>query len=600
MRAVRIGIDVGGTFTDAVAIDEETYELIGQVKVPTTHDAPEGVAAGIVQSLHKLMEQYDIAPDQVRFIAHGTTQATNALLEGDVERVGIICAGTGMDGLRARSETQVGDLELAPGKWLRTSHVHAELGKLQEALRQLKNAGARVVVAAEPFSVDNPEGERAIMKAALDEGLPSAGTHEISKLYGLRIRTRTAVINASILPKMMRTATMTEESVKRAGIAAPLMVMRCDGGVMTVDEVRQRPILTLLSGPAAGVAGALMYERISDGIFLEVGGTSTDISAIRNGRVMVDYAQVGGHKTYLTSLDVRTLGVAGGSVVRAAGGAIRDVGPRSAHIAGLRYAVYADPDEIVDPVLEYFAPKPGDPADYVCVRCANGQRFALTLSCAANLLGYVPEGGYARGNPESARRAFAPLAAAVGCSVEEAARTVMRLAAAKVAPVVESLMQQYDLDRSNAVLLGGGGGSGALVPFVGEFMGLEARLARNHHVISPIGVALALVREVVERTKPNPTEEDILSIRQEALEAAIRSGAAPGTRARRCREIAPHAFARELLGLPFLPNAVDYLILVATDRWSEAELSRALARAEEELMAAVGRQEGLPDPVTTK
>ena len=414
MRAVRIGIDVGGTFTDAVAIDEETYELIGQVKVPTTHDAPEGVAAGIVQSLHKLMEQYDIAPDQVRFIAHGTTQATNALLEGDVERVGIICAGTGMDGLRARSETQVGDLELAPGKWLRTSHVHAELGKLQEALRQLKNAGARVVVAAEPFSVDNPEGERAIMKAALDEGLPSAGTHEISKLYGLRIRTRTAVINASILPKMMRTATMTEESVKRAGIAAPLMVMRCDGGVMTVDEVRQRPILTLLSGPAAGVAGALMYERISDGILLEVGGTSTDISAIRNGRVMVDYAQVGGHKTYLTSLDVRTLGVAGGSVVRAAGGAIRDVGPRSAHIAGLRYAVYADPDEIVDPVLEYFAPKPGDPADYVCVRCADGQRFALTLSCAANLLGYVPEGGYARGNPESARRAFAPLAAAVG------------------------------------------------------------------------------------------------------------------------------------------------------------------------------------------
>gem|GEM_PF-4007557 len=177
---------------------------------------------------------------------------------------------------------------------------------------------------------------------------------------------------------------------------------------------------------------------------------------------------------------------------------------------------------------------------------------------------------------------------------------MMRLAAAKVAPVVESLMQQYDLDRSNAVLLGGGGGSGALVPFVGEFMGLEARLARNHHVISPIGVALALVREVVERTKPNPTEEDILSIRQEALEAAIRSGAAPGTRARRCREIAPHAFARELLGLPFLPNAVDYLILVATDRWSEAELSRALARAEEELMAAVGRQEGSPDPVTTK
>lgn len=83
---VRIGIDVGGTFTDAAVIDNETYELIGSEKVPTTHSAATGVAAGIVEVLQAVMQRYNISPDDVAFIAHGTTQATNALLEGDVEK----------------------------------------------------------------------------------------------------------------------------------------------------------------------------------------------------------------------------------------------------------------------------------------------------------------------------------------------------------------------------------------------------------------------------------------------------------------------------------------------------------------------------------
>ncbi|HYF76977.1 MAG TPA: hydantoinase/oxoprolinase family protein [Symbiobacteriaceae bacterium] len=532
MRRVRIGIDVGGTFTDAVAIDEETYDLIGQVKLPTTHGAAEGVALGIVQALQQLMQTVGIAPEEVRFIAHGTTQATNALLEGDVVPVGVVCTGSGFDGMRARSETQVGDLELAPGKWLRMVHAFAEAAggsAIADAVGRVKQDGAKVVVAATPFSVDDPTAEREIMAAAASEGLSSTGTHEISKLYGLKIRTRTAMVNASILPRMVETADMTDASVKRSGIDAPLMIMRCDGGVMTVDEVRQRPILTMLSGPAAGVAGALMYEKISDGIFLEVGGTSTDMSAIRNGRVMVEYAEVGGHKTYLNSLDVRTVGLAGGSMIRVADGRVADVGPRSAHIAGFPYAVYAEPSEIEEPVLEQFAPKAGDPEDYVCIRCKNGKRYALTTACAANLLGYVVEGHYALGNAASARRAFAPLAAATGLSVEAVARQVLQVAAAKVAPTVEALLTQYGLEKRNTVLVGGGGGAAAVVPYLAESLGMEHRLAKNHQVISPIGVALALVRDVVERMIPYPTEADILRVRKEAEEAALRSGAAPGT-----------------------------------------------------------------------
>jgi N-methylhydantoinase A/oxoprolinase/acetone carboxylase beta subunit len=482
-----------------------------------------------VQALQQLMAAQNIAAEQVRFIAHGTTQATNALLEGDVVQVGIVATGEGLEGQRARTETRVGDLELAPGKKLQTHHAFAEPGQAEAAVARLQALGAQVIVAAEPFSVDNPSGELEMMKFAEAAGLPATGTHEITKLYGLRIRTRTAVVNACILPRMIETADMTATSVERTGIAAPLMIMRGDGGVMTVAEVRQRPILTMLSGPAAGVAGALMAEKISDGIFLEIGGTSTDLSAVRAGRVQVEYAEVGGHKTYVSSLDVRTVGVAGGSMLRVSKSRLIDVGPRSAHIAGLPYCTFADPAEIIAPVLEFFAPRPGDPADYVAIRCSGDKRFALTTACAANLLGIIQEEDYAKGNAESARLGFAALAGALGCTPEDAARQVLLLASKKVAPVVEALLERYGLDPKTTTLVGGGGGCAALVPFLAQTLGMPCRLARNHQVISPIGVALALVRDVVERTIPYATQDDILGVRKEAEAAAIRSGAAPET-----------------------------------------------------------------------
>ena len=123
---VRIGIDVGGTFTDAVCVDGETFELIGYVKVPTTHTAKEGVSRGIVEACQKLMDKYGIAPEDVSFIAHGTTQATNALLEGDVEQVGIVCIGDGPNSVKANLDTTIGDLELAPGKYLHTLHEYLD------------------------------------------------------------------------------------------------------------------------------------------------------------------------------------------------------------------------------------------------------------------------------------------------------------------------------------------------------------------------------------------------------------------------------------------------------------------------------------------
>jgi N-methylhydantoinase A/oxoprolinase/acetone carboxylase beta subunit len=532
--SVRIGIDVGGTFTDAAAVDNNSYELIGSCKVPTTHFADEGVAAGIVQALRRLMEQFNIKPDEVSFIAHGTTQATNALLEGDVASVGIITLGQGLAGLKSKSDTTIGRIELAAGKYLQSANVYADSGAadleslLLKAIEGLVSGGASSIVAAEAFSVDDPEKEDLAVRLCNKKNIPGTATNDISKLYGLKMRTRTAVVNASIMPKMLEAAMMTERSIAAAGIKSPLMVMRCDGGVMTVEEVRRRPIMTILSGPAAGVAGALMYEKLTDGIFLEVGGTSTDISCVKDGKVMIRYAEVGGHKTYLNSLDVRTVGIGGGSMIQVKDGKAVDVGPRSVHIAGLAYEVYTGAEKIRDPRLVEIRPKENDPP-YACVECADGLHLALSLAGAANIAGHVKEGDYALGDGEAARRAWKPLADNMGMSVEEAAKLVLSFSARKNMKVVTQLMKDYKMEARTTDLVGGGGGAAAVVPHLAETMGQRWRIAQNAPVISTIGVALAMVRDMVERTIHNPTDSDIIAIRREAEEKAIASGAAPGT-----------------------------------------------------------------------
>ena len=535
MASYRIGIDVGGTFTHAVALDSATLALTAQVKVPTTHQAQRGVAEGVIEALRLLLAESRVSPQEVSFLAYSTTQITNALLEGDVAPVGIAAIGSGLEGRRAGSETRLGDLELTPGRRLRTFHTYIERASLDAgaatpAISELADQGAEAVVAAEAFSVDDPSREQLVMGAAQEAGLPATGTHEISGLYGLRVRTRTAVINASLLPKAIATADMVEQAVREAGITAPLMVVRSDGGVMSIGDMRRRPLLTLLSGPAAGVAAALMYVRVSDGIFLEVGGTSTDITAIQHGRALLQTAEVGGHRLFLRTLDVRTIGVAGGSMPRVRGGEVTEVGPRSAHLAGFPYACFSRPEDLGregDARAALLSPVAGDPADYAVVETPAGKRVAVTLTCAANALGRIAEGDWAHGSGESARIGLGALGRMLGQPAEVAAGAMVSAAAAKAGATVGAMLADRGMSRETTGLVGGGGGAAALVPAVGEQLGLSVRLAPNAPVVSAIGTALALVRDVVERTVPEASEADVLQIRREAAEAAARAGAAP-------------------------------------------------------------------------
>src|ERR1700682_3581628 len=491
-RRVRVGIDVGGTFTDVVVLDHETRNVIAQLKVPTTHSAPEGVARGIISAIESVLADVRIHADEVVFIAHSTTQATNALLEGDVARVAVIGIGRGLGAWHARRDTRVPPVKLGAEQWLKPDHYFIKCANglsesvIDRVIAQLHAAGGEVVVASEAFGVDHPANENRITDLARQSGIMATSGHEVSSLYGLRTRTRTAVLNAAILPKMVETAEMTARRVRDAGICAPLMIMRSDCGAM---------------GPSAGIAGALLHERVSDGIFIEVGGTSADISVIRDGAPQTRSAQIGGHRTFLNTLDVRTLGIAGGSMVREAGGTVIDVGPRSAHITGLGYACFAsanqfaDADQFADARIVHIRPTPRDPDDYVAIESKAGTRLALTPTCAANVLGLVPEGSFAKGSATAARAAFLLLGKQLGITSEEAANRILHVSCVKIKKQVEELISDYRLDRSTLELIGGGGGAASLVPYSANLLGLPFRIARKAEVISTIGVALALVRE---------------------------------------------------------------------------------------------------------
>ena len=534
-RKIRIGIDVGGTFTHAVALDHQSYEVIAHAVTPTTHSSRYSVSEGIIKTFQDVLVQTGAAPEDVVFVAHSTTQATNALLEGDVAKVGVVGMGRGLEAIKAKTDTMIADIPLNESKALHTAHSFLNTDpkeftqeKINQVIEELRKKGCSVIVASEAFGVDDPHREDMVTSLAQQLGLPATASHEISQLYGLKVRTRTAVINASILPKMTQTADMTNESIQRSGITAPLMIMRSDGGVMDIQQMRKRPILTLLSGPAAGIAAALMYANVSDGIFLEVGGTSTDISVIHNGKAMVKSASVGGHSTFLKTLDSRTVGIGGGSMIRIdSAGQVRDVGPRSAHIAGLTYLAFAEPEELQDarPVLA--APIEGDPPDHLMMENPAGKRFAVTLTDAAMMAGAVQPSDYAFGNLENVRLCFDKLSEEYGQPPQAFAEAVLDKSIQRVDATVQALLQDYQLDPKLLSLVGGGGGCTTVVPWLSRHTGIRYVIADKAEVISAIGAAMAMLRDTVARTVIDPTPEDIAAIRRQAVDSLISMGAAP-------------------------------------------------------------------------
>ncbi len=528
---VRIGVDVGGTFTKAVAVETGPLRLLAHAAVPTSHEAAGGVAVGVAAALRLLLAELGEERSRVALVAFSTTQAMNALLEGDVGRVGVLGIGAQPDLRVARKRTQVGSVALAPGHALETEHAFLDAtggldpAAIRAAVESLAAAGCASVAVSGALAVDEPAHELQAAASAQELGLPACMGHDLTGAYGLEMRTVSAAINASILPVVEHTAAVVEQALRDAGLEVPLLVLRGDGGAMSVDAFRRRPAFTIGSGPAAGVAAALHQLGLSDAIVVECGGTSSNVSVVKRGRPVVRSLRVMGRPTCVRAVDSWVVGAAGGSMARLGRRGLKETGPRSAHIAGLPYACFAEPGALAGAELELVAPRASDPEAYACIR-AGGTRYALTATCAANALGLVPDDAYAHADRETALAAFTPLAAHLRTSPEEAARRLAAGAVEKIAHAVAEAAKQHDLPPGVPLVALGGAGE-ALVPLVAERLGRPLVRPEHPEVLSSIGAAVSLLR--AELTRNGTGEGAAVELAREAEHACVASGAAPAT-----------------------------------------------------------------------
>ncbi|CDX52860.1 Hydantoinase [Mesorhizobium plurifarium] len=341
-KSVFLGIDTGGTYTDAVLWSESegpqngsnTGKVLAKAKALTTrHD----LAVGISGAVDAVLNKAGTNPADIKLVSVSTTLATNALVEGQGGRVGLVMIGfseldLARDGLQAALGTD-------PVVFCRGGHdVHGntaglDLSALESVLPELAESVTGFAVCAY-FATRNPAHEIAARKLIRDRtGLPVTSSHELTSKLGGPRRALTTLLNARLISMIDRLVVATESFLKRRKIRAPLMVVRGDGALVSAAFARQRPIETILSGPAASLVGARHMTGLNNAVVSDIGGTTTDVAVLDNGRPRLDQegATVAGLRTMVEAVAMHTHGLGGDSEVKLEDGALDPkilLGPR--------------------------------------------------------------------------------------------------------------------------------------------------------------------------------------------------------------------------------------------------------------------------------
>ncbi|MFV0437447.1 MAG: hydantoinase/oxoprolinase family protein [Desulfopila sp.] len=319
-----LGIDAGGTSTDVVIHDFLTGSLVAKNKALTTRWR---FSLGIDMALAGLPAE---SLSRVELVAVSTTLATNAIVEDEGQPTGLIV----MTGCRpVRELFSHRPVAFIQGR-LNMDGVEVEPIEPQQVRdvcrRMVEIDGVRGFAVSGFAGAINPQHELAVKRLIAEEtGCIVCCGHELSDQLNLAVRAQTAVLNARIVPRMLQFFADLAETLAQHEVLAPTMVVKGDGTLMSVAIARERPIETILSGPAASVAGARYLTGAADGVVVDMGGTTTDTAEIVNGMVAVceEGARVGRHQTHVRALKMRTSGLGGDSLIVSEQGQLQ-IGPR--------------------------------------------------------------------------------------------------------------------------------------------------------------------------------------------------------------------------------------------------------------------------------
>jgi N-methylhydantoinase A len=469
-RRVRIGIDTGGTFTDVVAVDEAT----GRTTTTKTPSTPADPAEGFLTGVRKVLDLLGLDGGAITAVSHGTTVATNQLLEGRLDRIGFITT-EGYESVLEIARQSVPDgygnsyfwvkpPRIVPADLVRTVRGRldprgGEVRPLDEddaraAARFLRDAGVATIGVCLLHSYANDAHERRVLEVLREEH-PDAVvsiSSEVLREYREYERSVTTLVDAAVKPRVGAYVTAIRERLDGIAPGVPFYVMKSNGGVLSAEEVVHQPITTMLSGPAAGalgaalVAGAAGFDRV---LTCDGGGTSTDVTVVVDGEpALTTEGSVGAYPSKIPMIDVVTVGAGGGSIAWLSPEGTLKVGPRSAG---------ADPGPI----------------------CYPEGGSEPTVTDAHVVLGRIPPhllGGEIPLSVEAARAGLEQLGEKLGLDLERTATGILEISAWNQANALRQVTVARGLDVRDFTLTTFGGSGSLLACRLMDVLGLPRTL----------------------------------------------------------------------------------------------------------------------------
>ena len=536
MASIRIGIDTGGTFTDVVAVDEETGALTTTKTPSTPADPAEGFLAGI----DKVLALLGLPREAVSAVSHGTTVATNKLLEGKVENLGFVTT-EGYEHMLEIARQSVPEgygnsyFWVKPPRIVPADRVRTVRGRLAvdgseirpfdedsavEAARFFRDRGISTIGVCFLHSYANPEHEERMLEVLRREH-PAATvsiSSQVLREYREYERSVTTLVDAAVKPNIRRYVENIKARLDEAtgsGGATPFYVMKSNGGVLSADEVVHQPITTVLSGPAAGALGAAVVAQhagFPSVLTLDGGGTSTDVTVVIDGHpALTTEGTVGAYPSKIPMIDVVTVGAGGGSIAWTSPEGTLKVGPQSAG---------ADPGPL----------------------CYGKGGEEPTITDAHVLLGRIPPhllGGEIPLDVDAARKGVERMASQLGLGLERCAVGILEISAWNQANALRQITVKRGLDVRDFTLVSFGGSGSLLACRLADVLGLAGVLVpTNPGNLSAYGLLTVDVRNDYVRTAvsrhrlldPPAVGEMLDGLRQEASGALQREGFAESER----------------------------------------------------------------------